>query len=90
MTREEMNAKAKEYRQFRESCGVTNPVELDEIEEAYYEGCLCAKNAIIEKAYEWLKENKDHPLIGCEDPCLSGYLTDEFILNFKKEMEEQQ
>jgi len=41
-----------------------------------------------EKACEWLKENKDHPLIGCEDPCLSGYLTDEFIEDFKKAMEE--
>ena len=40
------------------------------------------------KAYEWLKEHKEHPLIGCEDPCLSGYLTDEFIEDFKKAMEE--
>lgn len=42
----------------------------------------------VEKACKWLKENKDHPLIGCEDPCLSGYLTDEFILDFKKVVEE--
>ena len=45
-------------------------------------------DAFIEKACEWLKENKEHPLIGCEDPCLSGYLTDEFIEDFKKAMEE--
>lgn len=45
-------------------------------------------DVFIEKACEWLKENKDHPLIGCEDPCLSGYLTDEFIEDFKKAMEE--
>ena len=40
------------------------------------------------KACEWLKEHKEHPLIGCEDPCLSGYLTNEFIEDFKKAMEE--
>ena len=40
-----------------------------------------------DKACKWLKENKDHPLIGCEDPCLSGYLTDKFIEEFKKAME---
>lgn len=43
-------------------------------------------DAFIEKATEWLKENKDHPLIGCEDICLSGYLTDEFIEDFKNYM----
>ena len=40
------------------------------------------------KACKWLREHKEHPLIGCEDPCLSGYLTDEFIEDFKKAMEE--
>ena len=40
------------------------------------------------KACEWLKEHEEHPSIGCEDPCLSGYLTDEFIDDFKKAMEE--
>ena len=43
-------------------------------------------DAFIKKACECLKENKDHPLIGCEDPCLSGYLTDEFIEEFKKQL----
>lgn len=47
-----------------------------------------ATNALIEKACEWLKKNKDNPLIKCEDTCLSGYLTDEFIDDFKKAMEE--
>jgi hypothetical protein len=42
----------------------------------------------VELFCEWLKENKDHPFIKCEDPCLSGYLTDEFIEDFKKAMEE--
>lgn len=43
-------------------------------------------NALIKKATEWLKKNKDNPLIKCEDPCLSGYLTDEFIEDFRKAM----
>ena len=42
--------------------------------------------AIIQ-SLKWLYENKDHPLIGCEDPCLSGYLTNEFIEQFKQAME---
>lgn len=44
----------------------------------------------VEKAYELLETNKDHPFIGCEDPCLSGCLTEEFIEWFKKSMEEEQ
>ena len=43
-------------------------------------------DAFIEKAIEWLKENKYHPFIGCEDCCLSGFLTDEFIEEFRKVM----
>ena len=38
-----------------------------------------------EQTVKWLKENKDHPFIKCEDPCLSGHLTDEFIEDFKKQ-----
>lgn len=48
------------------------------------------KDEFIKKACEWLKENKDHPFIGCEDCCLSGYLTDEFIEEFKKAMEDKE
>lgn len=44
---------------------------------------------LINKACGWLKNNKDHPFIGCEDPCLSGFLTEDFINEFKKAMEEQ-
>ena len=51
-------------------------------------GAKWQKEQMIDKACKWLKENKDHPLIGCEDPCLSGYLTDGFIEDFKKAMEE--
>lgn len=46
-----------------------------------------SNDAFIEKACEWLKKNKDNPFIKCEDPCLSGYLTDEFIEDFRKAME---
>ena len=55
-----------------------------DIERAFKKGAQWQKT----KAYKWLKEHKEHPLIGCEDPCLSGYLTDEFIEEFKKAMEE--
>lgn len=48
-----------------------------------------ARKEVIEGACKWLKENKDHPFIKCEDPCLSGYLTDEFIEDFKQAMEEE-
>lgn len=43
-----------------------------------------SNDAFIDKACEWLKKNKDNPFIECEDPCLSGYLTDEFIDDFRK------
>jgi len=43
-------------------------------------------DAFIEKACEWMRKNKDHPFIGCEDHQLSGYLTDDFIEDFKNYM----
>ena len=58
------------------------------VRTAFCMGAQWQKEQMITKACEWLRENKDHPLIGCEDPCLSGYLTDEFIEDFKKAMEE--
>lgn len=45
------------------------------------------KQALIDKACEWLRNNKEHPLIGCEDPCLIGFLTEEFIMEFRKTIE---
>ena len=58
------------------------------VRTAFCMGAQWQKEQMITKACEWLRENKEHPLIGCEDPCLSGYLTDEFIEDFKKAMEE--
>ena len=46
------------------------------------------KQALIDKACEWLRYNKEHPLIGCEDSCLIGFLTEEFIMEFRKAMGE--
>jgi len=43
---------AKAYRDYREKCGIKDPVMLDEIEEAYYEGA----NAVLEKALGWVKK----------------------------------
>ena len=34
---------SKQYRDFREQCGIKDPVMLNEIEEAYYEGYEQAK-----------------------------------------------
>ena len=65
--------------------GDKSAVKEVDLEEAAVE---IAREEMIEKACEWLKENKDHPFIECEDPCLSGFLTDEFIEDFKKAMEE--
>ena len=71
--------------------------ERDGFEKGYHHGLdmvlsfldtLETKEVNSEKAYKWLKENKDHPFIGCEDYCLSGFLTDDFIEEFHKAMEE--
>ena len=71
--------------------------ERDGFEKGYHHGLDMVlsfldttetKEVNLEKAYKWLKENKDHPFIGCEDCCLSGFLTDEFIEEFRKAMEE--
>lgn len=51
-------------------------------------GAEWADQTMLDKACEWLKNNKDNPFIKCEDPCLSGYLTDEFIDEFRKAMKE--
>ena len=51
-------------------------------------GAEWADSTMLDKATEWLKKNKDNALIKCEDPCLSGYLTDEFIDDFRNAMKE--
>jgi hypothetical protein len=43
-------------------------------------------DAFIEKACDWLRENKNHWAIESDDPCLSGFLTDDFINDFKNYM----
>lgn len=43
-------------------------------------------DAFIEKACQWLEDNKDHPFIECEDHQLAGFLTNEFIEDFKNYM----
>ena len=43
-----------EYRKMREECGIKDPVMLDEIEEAYYEGATREQ-----KPSEWSKGDKD-------------------------------
>ena len=39
MTREEYkDKKSRDFRNYREACGIKDPIFLDEIEEAYYQG----------------------------------------------------
>ena len=52
---------SKQYREFREQCGIKDPVMLNEIEEAYFEGYHQAREDVeitrdemIEKACEYL------------------------------------
>lgn len=47
------------------------------------------KDGFIDKACQWLEDNKDHPFIECEDHQLAGFLTNEFIEEFKKYMKEE-
>lgn len=44
---------AEEYRNFRENCGVNDPVMLNEIEEAYYEGVISRKPIERKEEDEW-------------------------------------
>ena len=81
MTKAELNAHwALPDETLRDSYTITHKRER----EAFIKGWHKA----VELCCEWLKENKDHPLINCEDPCLSGYLSDKFIEDLKKVMEE--
>ena len=50
------------------------------------EQALRAVEIAKEEIIEWLYKNKNHPFIECEDPCLSGYLTDEFIEELRREV----
>ena len=43
---EDAEKASSDYRKFRESCGIKDPVMLDEIEEAYYEGALRGQEPI--------------------------------------------
>ena len=56
----------------------------------FKEGAEWADKTMVDKACKWLSNNKDHPFIGCEDHQLAGYLTDEFIEDFRKAMLEEE
>lgn len=82
MIREErIKQEAKKYRKYRELCGVIDPVALDEIEDAYYDGCLLAK-AVVERACRWLKDNIDHYAYNKDFVPI-----EDFIKSFQKAME---
>jgi len=47
MTKQEKEAE--EYRQYRYVCGIKDPVILNEIEEAYYQGMLKQKELMMKR-----------------------------------------
>ena len=47
--------KSKQYREFREQCGIKDPVMLDEIEEAYFGG-YCQAEKDLELGWEDIRE----------------------------------
>lgn len=57
MKAEELSEK---YRAYREECGIKDPVMLDEIEEAYYEGYQQAEKDLLENKHEksWRLDEK--------------------------------
>ena len=46
---------SKQYREFREQCGIKDPVMLDEIEEAYFGG-YCQAEKDLELGWEDIRE----------------------------------
>ena len=68
--------KSKQYRDFREQCGIKDPVMLNEIEEAYYEGYQQAEKDLeltwedmecIIKHYQDILAEKSHVFMRVED-----------------------
>ena len=72
---------------YTESSRVTIKKLLMKMAEWKDEQFAKEKQALIDKACEWLRYNKEHPLIGCEDSCLIGFLTEEFIMEFRNAIE---
>ena len=52
--------KSNQYRGFREQCGIKDPVMLNEIDEAYFEGYLQAEKDLMENKHEksWRLDEK--------------------------------
>ena len=64
MTKQEKEAE--EYRQYRYVCGLKDPVTLNEIEEAYYQGMLKQKQQMMKNAITGQLENgEDYLRIKC-------------------------
>ena len=89
MTREEeRNKSSEDYRNFRESCGIKDPVMLDEIENAHYEGAKWADKTMIDKACEWwthrlMSKATSSEVLKLLDDDRAAYI----IQDFRKDME---
>ena len=71
MTQEKFrDKKSKDYRKHREAYGIKDPVYLDEIEEAYYQGMVDA-----DKYPRWISVNDELPPTSDKDDKSDDYLT---------------
>ena len=48
---------SKAYRKYREDCGVNDPVYLDEIEDAHFDGVEKGYEWAVSDVIEWLRKN---------------------------------
>jgi hypothetical protein len=90
---------SKQYRGFREQCGIKDPVMLNEIEEAYFEGYRQARKAVeiareemIEKAQDWIadtfKYDGSEDFNGGDNDAMS-MLLDDFTEYIKQAMKDE-
>ena len=49
------DTKSLDYKNYREKCGIIDPVYLEEIADAYYEGAVWMKKYITNTIYDWLR-----------------------------------
>lgn len=87
MTEEQKYNEAAKYRRHRESCGVNDPVYLEEIEDGVYEGLEKGYDYAVQEIYNWLEENIKENISIIGDGIVSlnfGPLLEKYKETFKK------
>ena len=88
--------KSKQYRDFREQCGIKDPVMLNEIGKAYYEGYHQAEKdlelswedlALIRLAFDATEDNINHSCLKISKMTKEYY--QEVLKRFNKERKEK-